>query len=207
MGKYRWGVIGIDETSVDKFPAIYTAVASNFVGDGRIRKRGDPRDSLSKKNVARSKADIPPEFVKDIEYSWLQFEKSDKDRMQPYYRWGAIIGSLLHGEQVQNPLTIYIDGRINDSIRVHTLDCVSEVTGLPKDYITIRNGVDYDKRVQVVNYAHHMSFHLKHRSWTLDDLAKDHHRKTLLEELIVPFKSKTSRKRRKNNGRRGRKAS
>jgi len=205
MGKYRWGVIGFDETSVDSYPAIYTAVASNVVGDGQVRDQSNSRDRLSKKNVARSKVNTPPNFLENIEYSWLPFEKSDKDRIQPYYRWGAIIGSLLKGEQTQNPLTIYIDGRINEKTKTHTTDCVSEITRLPKDYITVIGGVDYDKRVQVVNYAHHLAFHLKHRSWTLDELAKDTHRKTLIDDLIIPWESKTSRKKKCAPGRRGRK--
>jgi len=205
MGKYRWGVIGFDETAIDDFPAIYTAVASNLVEDGRVRKRGDPKDTLSKKNVARTKVNAPPEFIKNVEYSWLQFEKSDKNRIQPYYRWGAIIGSLLHGEEMQNPLTIYIDGRINDTIRTHTRDCISEITRLPKDYITVQGGVDYDKRVRVVNYAHHLAFHLKHRSWTLDDLAKDTHQKSILDKLIVQFEDKNSKKRERRSSGRGRK--
>ncbi len=193
MADDRVGVIGFDECGVKEYPVVYTAAFSNNIADADTKP---PRGVklYSKKNPGRANASNPPEFIDDLDYRWLQFDTEHRSQLEPHYRWGAIIPSLLYGVRVTSPLILCIDGHQTSTTLDRIRGSMRDLCGITGDDLIIRHDRDYDKRVRVVNWAHHLAYHIKYRQTSIDELGRDPHRRQLRQEFFPRTRSKRKKR-------------
>lgn len=187
MAGFKWRHVGIDESSKrDSNIVTYCAVATNPDNLEAIRVRdNDADDLLSKSRTFKAKKGDEPDYLYEVNYSWLEVERDVLLDIEPDYRWGVIAGSLLKGERFDNQLMMYIDGgKIDDVRRDFIKRSVSGAIRLSMRHILVNNGARYDKRVEVVNKADGIAYWLPRRSISTYEREKDRHRKTLLTDLI-----------------------
>jgi hypothetical protein len=198
----RWGGVAIDERKFERDRYVYTAVAVDSLEDFYARALHS-RSNLSKKNPKGKEATEAPDFIDDIDYTWLELTTADKKRMPPNYFWGIVTRSLLSRTTLMDPLLVYIDGDMYPKTKRHTEEHLYKHTGFKPGAITLRYGTDYDKRVEAVNKAHKMAFWLGERIKGMEKLLRegetveDPHKRILIESIIPKKTRKRSGSNRK----------
>jgi len=135
---------GFSTDNIKNFPAIYSAVFSNFPEDLATGKK------MHKK---RGRHKGLEKVLNKRHYTYLLLEKKDYVLIEPYKRPGLIIGSLIYQEPIEPPLTIYFDGEWDFQSIDFIKGFTHEITNLEKDLIEIKTGADLDKKIPLVNIA------------------------------------------------------
>ncbi len=168
--------VGVDESNHGRYPEIYVAVFSTIHTDAVIYP------SVRFHKNRRYHTTIKDELEKR-DYSFLVFNKEDKDFARDDRFLGVVVASLIIGQQpiVQSSaVKFYIDGKISARKYNPIEEIIRRATGI--GIIEINCGKDYDRRVQIVNLADETA-HLLYKK-TLEKIASHPKKKVLRRDLL-----------------------
>lgn len=157
----RWRFFGVDETNNGKFPVIYAAVFANSPLDAEIL----PQTAFPK--VRRGHRGLSTKLA-SRDYSFLLLTRAEAEIFGYHRLPGVVAASLVQHEPLEAPLELFFDGEVfgHDPLKhsEYARDMLREVTGLPRDLISVHYGKDLDRRVRIVNLADEVAHWLLKKS-------------------------------------------
>lgn len=162
---------GVDESNNGRIPVYYTGVMST-----------NPRDvtDIITKEKIRNHKKLFSRFS-HRNYSFLQLNGIDIDRIPRNQKIGTVVASLLNGE-IEPPIEVlglYLDGEYLTPEKLYLRDLISEVYSLKRKNVHLFCGARYDTKIRLVQLADELA-HYFFRNCPQEKLSRNPHRKELI---------------------------